>query len=127
MVSEMTAYLIGALLNHDADAPDLPSQLLPEHARHLRRYGLVTSCHADSPTPRRPVPGYWASAGMIFVNYSISLGLGFAGMVACEANKGGCTYGNKEKGYRDTLYFELRLSGLGLMLSLVFLVKEHFH
>ncbi|KAL6235229.1 hypothetical protein BDW75DRAFT_240396 [Aspergillus navahoensis] len=81
------------------------------------------------PLPQRraaQAPGYGASAGMVFVNYIISLGLGFAGMVAGEVNNGGDTYENKEKGCFDALYFELRLSGLGLMLSLLFLARKHF-
>ena len=49
------------------------------------------------------------------VNYSISIGLGFAGTVETQVNDG-----NLLKGYRGALYMGIGLSGLGLCLSLLF-------
>ncbi|PKX97740.1 MFS general substrate transporter [Aspergillus novofumigatus IBT 16806] len=69
--------------------------------------------------------GIGASVVMTIVNYSISLGLGFAGTVEREVNRGGHTYDDKKRGYRGAFYFEVGLAGLGLMMSLVFLVKDH--
>ena len=49
------------------------------------------------------------------VNYSISIGLGFAGTVETQVNDG-----NLLKGYRGALYMGIGLSGFGLCLSLLF-------
>jgi hypothetical protein len=49
------------------------------------------------------------------VNYSISLGLGFAGTVEVHVANGDAL-----RGYRGALYMGIGLSGLGLMLSLLF-------
>ncbi|KAI9932481.1 hypothetical protein ASPWEDRAFT_22257 [Aspergillus wentii DTO 134E9] len=48
------------------------------------------------------------------VNYSISLGLGFAGTVESHVNDGG---NNVLRGYRGALYMGIGLAGLGLMIS----------
>ncbi|KAL4922434.1 hypothetical protein BDW62DRAFT_172506 [Aspergillus aurantiobrunneus] len=80
---------------------------------------------SDAVPPERQ--GIGASVVTIRVNYSISLGLGFAGTVERKVSNGGNTYDDREEGYRGAFYFELGLSGLGLVLSLVFLIKDHFH
>lgn len=68
--------------------------------------------------------GIAASLVNTVVNYSISLGLGFAGTVEVNVNRGG---GNKEdllRGYRGAWYVGCGLAGLGLVISTVFLMKH---
>lgn len=69
--------------------------------------------------------GIGASVVTTVVNYSISLGLGFASTIEHEVGGGGeDRNGDKERGYRGAFWFELGLAGLGLGLSLVFWGKE---
>ena len=70
--------------------------------------------------------GIGASLVLTIVNYSISLGLGFAGTVERSVNNGGVTDADKLKGYQGAFYMEVGLAGLGLLLSLVFLAKGYF-
>lgn len=53
------------------------------------------------------------------VNYSISLGLGFAGTVDLHVNDGGS---DVLKGYRGSLYMGIGLAGLGLVVSICFML-----
>ena len=62
----------------------------------------------------------------IQVNYSISIGLGFAGTVEVNVNNGGVTLQDVLLGYRGALYFGVGLCGLGLVTSLVFLAKAYW-
>lgn len=59
--------------------------------------------------------GIAASLIMTVLNYSISLGLGFAGTVESQVNDGDLL-----KGYRGALYMSVGLAGFGLCLSLLF-------
>jgi MFS family permease len=68
--------------------------------------------------------GIAASLVSTVVNYSISLGLGFAGTVEVHTNGGGKTPSQLLTGYRNSLYTGLGLSSLGLMISLVYLAKH---
>ncbi len=69
--------------------------------------------------------GIAASLVLTIVNYSISLGLGFAGTVERQVNNGGLNRADKLKGYRGAFYTELGLAGLGMALSITFLAKEY--
>ncbi|KAH9825953.1 drug resistance protein [Teratosphaeria destructans] len=69
--------------------------------------------------------GVAASLINTVVNYSISLGLGFAGTVETHVNEGGVTAADTLRGYRGALYMGIGLAGLGLALSLSFLVKQY--
>jgi formate-dependent nitrite reductase membrane component NrfD len=60
-----------------------------------------------------------ASVVLTIVNYSISLALGFAGTVEIETKAG-----DAMRGYRNALWFAVGLAGLGLVLSLIFVVKD---
>lgn len=62
--------------------------------------------------------GLAASLVTTTVNYSISMGLGFAGTVESHVNDGG---GNVLKGYRGALYMGVGLAGLGLATSIGFM------
>lgn len=70
--------------------------------------------------------GIAASLVNTVVNYSISLGLGFAGTVEVHVNNGGHTVPDILKGYRGAWYMAAGLSGLGLVISLIFLAKDHW-
>ena len=67
--------------------------------------------------------GIAASLVTTVVNYSISLGLGFAGTVEVNVNRGGRNFHDKLFGYRAALYMAIGLAGLGVATSLVYLVK----
>lgn len=91
--------------------------------------GMDTSLPADimlfaSVTPLQ-YQGMGASIVMTIVNYSISLGLGFAGTIEININHGGHTQEDLLYGYRGALWFSIGLTGLGTVLSLVFLLKNH--
>jgi MFS family permease len=87
-------------------------------------FPVTTIIFSDAVPPK--YQGIGASVVMTIVNYSISLGLGFVRTVEREVNQGGHTHDDKKKGYRGAFYFELGLSGLGLVLRLAFLVEDHF-
>lgn len=59
------------------------------------------------------------------INYSISLGLGFAGTVEMNINGDGESKQDKLFDYRGALWFSVGLAGLGLILSFIFLIKDH--
>lgn len=73
--------------------------------------------------PRRH-QGVAASLVTTVVNYSISLGLGFAGTVESHINNGGKTPADVLKGYRGASYMAIGLGGLGIGLSLISLLKS---
>ncbi|RAL03892.1 MFS transporter [Aspergillus ibericus CBS 121593] len=68
--------------------------------------------------------GVAASLVTTVVNYSISLGLGFAGTVEVHVNNGGTTFHDTLKGYRSALYLGIGLGGLGVATSLLYLIKS---
>lgn len=70
--------------------------------------------------------GVAASLVNTIVNYSISLGLGFAGTIEVHVNNGGKTYSDTLHGYRSALYMGIGLSSLGVGLAVVFLAKSYF-
>ena len=65
--------------------------------------------------------GIAASLVVTIVNYSISIGLGIAGTVESKVNDGGQDI---LKGYRGALYAGIGLSGMAILLSLLFVVSE---
>jgi MFS family permease len=67
--------------------------------------------------------GVAASLVNTIVNYSISLGLGFAGTVEVHINNGGKTPGDLLKGYRGAWYVGAGLPAVGILISLIFVVK----
>lgn len=70
--------------------------------------------------------GIAASLVNTIVNYSISLGLGFAGTVESHVNHGGTTPEDVLLGFRGAWYFAISVSGFGLFLSLLFLAKGYW-
>lgn len=71
--------------------------------------------------------GIAASLVNTVVNYSISLGLGFAGTVESQVNNGGMTPADVLKGYRGAEYVGIGLAGLGVLTSVAFVLKCHFY
>lgn len=65
--------------------------------------------------------GIAASLIVTVVNYSISIGLGIAGTVESNVNEKGQ---NLLRGYRGALYAGIGLSGMAILLSLVFMISE---
>ncbi|KAL7625930.1 multidrug-resistance type transporter aminotriazole resistance [Parahypoxylon ruwenzoriense] len=72
--------------------------------------------------PRRN-QGIAASLVNTVVNYSISLGLGFAGTVETQVNNGGGTRADILRGYRGAFYMAVGLAGLGVAVCIAFLLK----
>lgn len=70
--------------------------------------------------------GMAASLVNTIVNYSISIGVGIAGTVETRVNAGGHSEQEELKGYRSALYLGIGLGGLGVLTSLLFLLKIHF-
>lgn len=67
--------------------------------------------------------GIGASLVNTVVNYGIALGVGFAGTVEVHVHGEGMTRTEVIRGYRGALYMGMGLSGLGLVICLIFLAK----
>ena len=67
--------------------------------------------------------GMAASLVNTIVNYSISIGVGIAGTVEIHVNNGGETVEDELAGYRGAMYLSVGLCGLGVVTSLLFLLK----
>jgi len=70
--------------------------------------------------------GIAASLINTVVNYTISLGLGFAGTVDVYVNHGGKTPDDILLGYRSAWYLGTGLAGLGLTISIIFLLRDYW-
>ena len=128
MVVGQIAYLLTALI----------MVLRPPHSTYWTYFffgtvsatiGIDTSLPAAamifaSALPRQ-YQGMGGSIVMTIVNYSISLGLGFAGTIEMNISNGGRTKEDLLFGYRGTLWFSVGLTGSGTVLSLIFLLKDH--
>jgi len=75
---------------------------------------------------KREHQGIAASLVNTVVNYSISLGLGFAGTIEVHTNGGGKTQEDLLRGYRNAFYMGVSLSGMGLVISIIFLLKSYW-
>ncbi|KAL5363112.1 MFS general substrate transporter [Aspergillus floccosus] len=90
---------------------------------------LITSLGMDMSFPSgtlilsnsmpRQHQGLAASLVTTTANYSISLGLGFAGTVESNMNEGGR---NVLRGYRGALYLGIGFAGLGLVISMLYML-----
>ncbi|KAK8041740.1 hypothetical protein PG993_006263 [Apiospora rasikravindrae] len=93
-------------------------------------FGMDTSFPAAtvifSNAVAREHQGMGAALVATVVNYSISLGLGFAGTIEVNVNNGGRTPADVLHGYRSAWYFGIGLSGLGILLSLIFVAKGYW-
>jgi MFS family permease len=93
-------------------------------------FGMDMSFPAATVVLSNAVPkehqGIAASLVATVVNYGISIGLGFAGTVEVHTNNGGKTPEDILKGYQGAEYMGLGLAGLGLIMSILFVVREHW-
>ncbi|KAJ5641849.1 hypothetical protein N7490_005849 [Penicillium lividum] len=93
-------------------------------------FGMDTSFPAAtvifSNAVKKEHQGMGAALIATVVNYSISLGLGFAGTIEVHVNKGGKTPADVLLGYRGAWYFAIGLTGLGILLSLTFVAKGYW-
>ncbi|CZT21407.1 related to aminotriazole resistance protein [Ramularia collo-cygni] len=71
--------------------------------------------------------GVAASLVNTVVNYSISMGLGFAGTVEVHVNRGGTTLDNQLLGFRGALYLGIGLAALGVLIAIIFLAKSYLN
>jgi MFS family permease len=67
--------------------------------------------------------GMAASLVNTVVNYSISIGVGIAGTVEVHVNNGGLKVADELRGFRGAMYVSIGLSALGVVTSLLFLLK----
>lgn len=122
MVIGMVAYFIGSLL----------IATMPTHQIYWANFFwsvLIICVGMDSSFPAATIifsdavppeyQGIGASVVTTVVNYSISLGLGFASTIEYEVGRD-----DRERGYRGAFWFELGLAGFGLGLSCVFWGRE---
>ncbi|RMZ70999.1 Drug resistance [Pyrenophora seminiperda CCB06] len=68
--------------------------------------------------------GMAASLVNTVVNYSISIGVGIAGTVEVHVNNGATTAEEELAGYRGAFYVGIGLSAMGVLTSLLFLLKS---
>lgn len=71
--------------------------------------------------------GVAASLVNTVVNYSISMGLGFAGTVEVHVNRGGTNLNDQLLGFRGALYLGIGLAGLGVCIAVIFLAQSILH
>ncbi|EIN12690.1 hypothetical protein PUNSTDRAFT_49960 [Punctularia strigosozonata HHB-11173 SS5] len=74
---------------------------------------------------QRHQQGIAASLVNTFVNYSVSLGLGFAGTVETQLNRGGKTKADVLRGYRSAFYLGIGFSSLGIGVALLNVALDH--
>lgn len=67
--------------------------------------------------------GMAASLVNTVVNYSISIGVGIAGTVETHINNGASTEEDELRGYRGAMYLGIGLGAMGVVTSLLFLLK----
>lgn len=67
--------------------------------------------------------GMAASLVNTIVNYSISIGVGIAGTVETHINHGGQTEEDELRGYRAAMYLGIGFGAMGVVTSLLFLLK----
>jgi MFS family permease len=67
--------------------------------------------------------GMAASMVNTVVNYSISIGVGIAGTVETHTNRGALTEEDEHMGYRNAMYLGIGLSVMGVVTSLLFVLK----
>ncbi|KAJ5730664.1 uncharacterized protein N7483_005172 [Penicillium malachiteum] len=97
------AFVVSLITSWGMDMSFPSGTLILSNSMHRHHQGLAASLVATT------------------VNYSISLGLGFAGTVETHVNDGG---NNVLRGYRGALYMGIGLAGLGLFVSICFMFSS---
>jgi MFS family permease len=126
MLISMTAFLTGGILF--ATTPAQQTYWAQTFiAIIVFPWGMDMSFPAATIVLSRAMPrqhqGLAASLANTFVNYSISIGLGFAGTVDSQVSNGGK---DVLRGYRGAFYMGIGLSGLGVVVALIFCLLEQF-
>ncbi|KAI0881951.1 major facilitator superfamily-domain-containing protein [Annulohypoxylon maeteangense] len=128
MVMSMTFFLVGVILV--AVAPVEQSYWAQTFVCSLIiPWGMDMSFPAGTIIMSASLPkqhqGVAASLINTVVNYSVSLGLGFAGTVEMQVDHGGLTEADDLlRGYRGALYLGIGLAGLGVAISIIFAIKQ---
>lgn len=126
MIMAMLAFLVGTILI--GTAPVQQSYWLQSFFCLLViPFGMDISFPAATVIVSDKVPpehqGIGASLINTVVNYSISLGLGFAGTVESHVNHGGKTEPDLLLGFRGAFYMGMGLSGLGVVISTIYWLR----
>ncbi|KAH7122644.1 major facilitator superfamily-domain-containing protein [Dendryphion nanum] len=127
MLISMAAFLTGSILT--ATAPVDQSYWAQTFVTVLIiPWGMDMSFPAGtlivSDSVKKEHQGMGASLVNTVVNYSISIGVGIAGTVDVHTNNGGRTKEDILTGYRNALYLGVALSGLGICIAFMFLLKS---
>jgi MFS family permease len=129
MVIGQVAYLVGSILAAARPADSIYWTYF-FFSVLIITVGMDTSFPAATIIFSNSVPqkyqGMAASIVLTVVNYSISLGLGFAGTIETNINNGGSTTLDKLHGYQSALWFSVGLAGFGVILSLIFVAKDYW-
>ena len=127
MLLSLLAFCLGSCL---AGTAPVDVEVLPYISSCIMPFGMDMSFPAAtlilSNAVSREHQGVAASLINTVVNYSISLGLGFAGTVEVHVTKGGHTFDDTLHGYRSALYMGIGLAGLGIFLSFIFVLKSYW-
>lgn len=145
MVISMTSFLIGTILIATAPVGQIywAQTFLTTLITTIGRLGSITEADSgadflylgmDTSFPAgtlilsaslpKKEQGVAASLMTTVVNYSISLGLGFAGTIEVHTNNGGRTKADLLRGYHASYYFGIGLCVLGFVISISFLLRE---
>ncbi|KFX91781.1 hypothetical protein O988_07589 [Pseudogymnoascus sp. VKM F-3808] len=129
MVIGQVAYLVGSILAAARPADSIYWTYF-FFSVLIITVGMDTSFPAATIIFSNAVPqkyqGMAASIVLTVVNYSISLGLGFAGTIETNISNGGSTTLDKLHGYQSALWFSVGLAGFGVILSLIFVAKDYW-
>ena len=129
MMIALTAFTVGTILTATAPVDQIYwaqtfvcTMIIP--------WGMDMSFHAAtlilSNAVSKEHQGVAASLVNTVVNYSISLSLGFAGTIESHVDRGGTTPADVLRGYRGAWYMAIGLTGFGLFLSVVFVIKGYW-
>jgi MFS family permease len=126
MMIALTAFTIGTVLIMTAPvdqtywAQFFVSQIITPWGMDMS-FPAATLILSDA--VRKEHQGIGASLVNTVVNYSISLGLGFAGTVEVYVTNGSETREDILKGYRAAWYMAVGLSGMGMVISAIYCMK----
>jgi MFS family permease len=127
MVTGQVSYLVGSILAA-ARPPESTYWTYFFFSVLIITVGMDTSFPSAAMIFAGSVPqkyqGMAASIVMTVVNYSISLGLGFAGTLETNINHGGKTKADKLKGYQGAQWLSVGMAGFGFALSLLYAYRD---
>lgn len=127
MTMALLSFTIGAILTATAPADQIYwGQTFVSML--IMPFGMDMSFPAATLILSNAVPkehqGVGASLVNTVVNYGIALGVGFAGTVEVHVHGKGETMDEKLRGFKGALFMGVGLAGLGLVVSLAFLMRE---